>query len=462
VRHLTIEQLIDFVAEPERLGDRQAVDEHLRACDECPRLLERVKAIDAALAAPETWTIVDDLRDSEDFERAECVLDPTREEFAQLMAREDADAAELLRDLAEAPGEFVWANVSADARFHTTGVVRLLCKTAKSLCERKPLIARTVAEQAILISEAIPASNYPAPVLNEIRGTAWKDLANAQRCLGAYSEAVESLERADRAFRRLPAPELHLAIVRLVRAIVEMKRECLEEAELLARRSAATFTSLGQTARYLDAALVIGAVLAKRGNYQRSREVNLELLSHATAINDLVLEARVSQNLGYVALELGEIDEAATRYQQALQLYQSLDATIEVIRVRWSLALIVLARGRLEEGITRLRAVMDDFLDEGVLMAAAMVALDMAKPLLASGAVRRRRAVIQSCARLTREFRAAGMRTSAMTALAYFRSAVRQEQADPAAVEVMRQHVRTFLDQLQDQPHLPFEPPRTR
>ena len=451
MQHLTADQLIDYAVDPDRVAERGVLQEHLRQCAECSRLLGEVRSIHAALAQPDLWQMVEQLEQPS--ETAAAVDD-----FAAWMAAEDAEAAELLAPMLDAPGEFAWANVSGNPRFHTAGVVRLLCSTAKKFLY-KPLHARTLAEQAVLIAETIRDGAYPTSTLDEIRGTAWKDLANALRSLGSYPEALDALDRADRAFRRLPTPQLHCAIVELSRAIVYMKQDELAKAEPLAKSSAATFASLGQASRYIDAMLVFAMVLAKRGDHQQARQINLGLLAHAEATDDAILEARVSQNLGYSARALGELDEATIRHNRALALFTELKATMEVIRARWALALIVLARGRSEEAIRLLRGVMDDFLSEGVLMAAAMVALDLAKPLLAAGSSRRRRDVTRMCARLTREFRAAGMITSAMTALAYFREALRDPNATTDALEETRRHVRRFLDQVEDQPHLHFQPP---
>ncbi|HKO57513.1 MAG TPA: tetratricopeptide repeat protein [Thermoanaerobaculia bacterium] len=453
MQHVTAEQLIDYAVEPERVVDRGVIEEHLRHCADCASLLADVRNIDAALAHPDLWKMADELADSAEG-------GSPAEDFATWMAAEDVEAAQLLAPMLAAPGEFVWANVSANPRFHTAGVARLLCKTAKSFCERKPLIARTLAEQAILIAESIRDETYPGGTVDELRGTAWKDLANALRFLGNYQEALDALDRADRAFRRVPASVLHQAIVQFVRATVLMKSERLDEAEPLARSSAATFASLGQSTRYIDATLLVAAVLAKRGEHKRARQLNLELLSHAEATNDPILEARVSSNLGYIALMSREFDDAMVRYQRAFLLYGELGATSELIRARWLLALVTLGRGMTEEGVTLLRRALDDFLREGMLMAAAMVALDLAKPLLAMGGARRRRDVTRMCARLTREFRAAGMLKSAMTAIAYFREALRDPTATPTAIEVTRQHVRRFLEQAEDQPHLHFHAPR--
>jgi tetratricopeptide (TPR) repeat protein len=452
VQHVTADQLIDYAVEPERVVDRAVIEEHLRHCADCAALLADVRNIDAALAHPDLWVMADELGGS-------LAGGSSPEDFAAWMAAEDAEAVELLAPMLAAPGEFVWANVSANPRFHTAGVVRLLCKTAKSFCERKPLIARTLAEQAILIAESIGNDTYPGGTVDELRGTAWKDLANALRFLGSYQAALDALDRADRAFRRVPASVLHRAIVQFVRATVFMKSERLDEAEPLARSSAATFASLGQSARYIDATLLVAAVLTKREENERARKLNLELLSHAEATNDSILEARVSNNLGHIALACHEFDEAIVRYQRSFVLYAQLGATSELIRVRWSQALVILSRDLTSEAVKLLRAVMDDFLREGMLMAAAMVALDLAKPLLAMGGARRRRDVTRMCARLTREFRAAGMLKSAMTAIAYFREALRDPSATPDAIELHRQHVRRFLEQAEDQPHLHFHAP---
>ncbi|HKO57544.1 MAG TPA: hypothetical protein VJ276_16850, partial [Thermoanaerobaculia bacterium] len=242
--HLDDSDLITYELHADAAPVRAEKEQHLRVCADCQKALADIRRFNDLLKSAEMWRAVDELTGADE-------LRQSLGDVAARLADEDAEATALLEPILRAPGEFIWADVGHKYRGNApAGVVRVLCQAARELFERDPMHARTLAEHATLVAEAIPDDAYPSVTLAELRGTAWKECANALRYLGLFDAAHDALSRAERAFRRLPDPALHLAIVRYIRAGVLYKSEHFDEAVSLARSAAAEFAALGQTTRY--------------------------------------------------------------------------------------------------------------------------------------------------------------------------------------------------------------------
>ena len=196
---------------------------HTGRCAECRAELDFFSAAEEDLADNDVW------------ERTvgSATLDTLRA-YAERVASEDAEADELLTPFFASPAAAAWRDIRSQKRFLTGGVVRRLSTHAHSICESEPLDALTLADAAIAVAEALPDDTYPGKAIFELRGTAWKERANAQLMLGQLQPAIESLARAERAYRQLPSPGLGISTVALVRASVLYQQQRLEEAAAIA------------------------------------------------------------------------------------------------------------------------------------------------------------------------------------------------------------------------------------
>lgn len=443
--HPDLDQITAYALDPDRLADRAAFEAHLDACAECASVLAEYRVLNDALRREETWAAVGEMTGD----------DPVRASIADsvsLAAAEDAEAADLLQKILAAPGQYLWADVVRDPRHHTGGVVRLLCGEARGLFEREPLEAAARAYDAALIAESIPDDRYPTIVIEELRGTAWKEYANACRYLGRFREAHDALDRAEMAYRRLPHPDLLLCNARYVRATVLQKSERWAEAVDMARACAKEYAALGQTTKYVYAKAVESAALVRLGQLAEAEGVLEPLLEVAEELNDPVIQAGVSMNLGNIHLERRELNQASVRLYGALRLWEELGVVTEAIKVRWRLGYMLLVGGRVEEAIVRLDQSMNECAKHGMLTDAALVLLDRAEALLVVG---RLWEVTASCITLATTFRKAGMLTGHLTALAYLREAARAWRVKPELIGYLRR----YFQRLQDRPEILFVPP---
>ncbi|HYC87565.1 MAG TPA: tetratricopeptide repeat protein [Thermoanaerobaculia bacterium] len=439
--HLTDEEVEALVNGADLPPQRS---EHAETCADCARRVGESRAFEEMLAHAETWVVVDEI---ETARRSSPLQD-----LDDRLRREDAEAERLLGRLAASPYRFLWAILNVrKRRFRTGGVVRFLNRAAHDACERDPLHARNLADAAIAVAEALPDDLYPASGVEHLRGVAYKERANACRYLGEFDAALAALDRAERSFRRVLTPDLHLAIVDHVRATVLMKAERQDEAMRCALRAAAVFERCGETARWAQAQFVIGGIHFCEGRYEAARSAFADVLAAHLEDRDPVV-ARVQYDVGICELELGQLDQASVRLIQALAMFQQLDLPTEVVRTSWSLGRLAVLAGNAAEGTRRLVAARVDALRLRMSDDAAKITLDLVQGLLATGQVKE---IPRLLTQALRHFRDAGQSAAVLDAAAYLRQAAAARSLTPALID----SVRRFIARAERDAALVFIPP---
>jgi len=444
MKHYNDDELAQYAFDPDDSPLSDAIERHVRDCPACDAQLHFIRTIDEGLKDRESWDLSNSLGGAPDV--------TSLLELAARVESEDADGATLLAPFLESPLRFVWADVSRKERFRTPGVVRVLCQAALAACEKNPLHALDLADAAVSIAEELPADHYPARAIHGLRGLAWKDRANALRYLGRYGDALASLDESERAYRLLRTSALELAVVDFVRATVLVSGDRFEDALVCVRRCEPVFLEHREEVRYRHSRLLEATILFMLRDLRSARPILIDVLSGARIHSDPTLTARAAHNLGLVELDLGELPAAKEHLTLALQIYEEGGVSTEATRTRWSLARLAAAGGDLEDALLLFRSVRDEFGRQGITIDQALVALDMADLLLATGDAAAASAI---AAELFVTFRAAGMVTSTITALGFLHEAASRGRLTPKLV----QHVRVFLERAQRQPALLFAPP---
>lgn len=150
--------------------------------------------------------------------------------YANQCAAEDREADELLTEYFAKPRKAAMTNVRNQRKFHTGGVVRRLNAKAHALSASEPLDALIFADLAQAVADVLPDDTYPNNAIYELRGTAWKERANALARLAKLDEALESLRHAEEAYGHLRSPAYGLASVELVRGSTYYQRGELDQA----------------------------------------------------------------------------------------------------------------------------------------------------------------------------------------------------------------------------------------
>lgn len=330
--------------------------------------------------------------------------------------------------------------------------MRRVTAFAQDICQNRPLDALTFADAAITIAEALPDNVYPFNAVYELRGTAWKERANALLVKGDYPEALLSIAYAERAFRRLSASGFGLSTVALVRASVLYEQGLFEEAAESAEIAEAGFAHLGQDERRTRAVFLRGSIKFETREFAIAQNLFARVLDYGESTNDVRWIARASYASANCALDTGEMAEASMRFHRALIIFREIGPEWDRLATEWGLARILLHGGNLREAVRRLTDIATGYEDHAMLTNAALVRLDVVEALLALG---ESKAITELATRLFRTFKAAGMIRSALTAIAYMKEAAADGKLTPASVDA----VRTFLRRSVRQPDLVFAPP---
>jgi tetratricopeptide (TPR) repeat protein len=441
--HIPESELAIFAFNPDAMPEprRSVITRHTAECAKCRTTLDFFAVAEDDLSDVDVWEPV--------------IGSATREalmSYAARIADEDSEAEEILKPLFDAPAKAAWTNIHTQKRFLTGGVVRRLSGHAHSICEDEPLDALTFADAAISVADALRDDTYPAKAVYELRGTAWKERANAQMLLGEFSEALDSLSRAERAYRRLTSPSLGLSTVALVRAGVYYQQQRLDEAAAMAERAEEGFAHLGDDERRMSALYLRASIRFEELKLDAASSLFHQLLDYGESVNNPVWIARGSSALGDCEVTRGNLGEASMYFHKALALLREGGPSTDRVRTEWGIARVLLHGGKRAEAIRRLRDVVAEFETRGMVTDAALASLDIGDAFLALGQMRE---VVPLAARIFRVFTEAGMLTGALTAIAHIKEAAAEGRLTKDDLHA----VRTFLRRAEVQPDLLFMAP---
>lgn len=433
--------------------DEDRLEVHMTRCHACSTLFNSYREFTAALNDPSLWQQEPMSVASTDSNTKKAVGFVQLLVLGQRSQEEEEDAKQLLPLLLDSGDCEIWKiRAATTSQLRTLGIVKALCEESKTTRDHKPARALELAMLATEIADQLSADNYPQPTLNQIRGVAWKERANALRYLGRYKEALSDLDVASSHFSQNMVSEFDLATIDYVRATVlrEVHRE--PEALELARKSAEVFSEFGNRQRFIHARLLEGAIHFHAGNYEGAKSVWMPLLKLAREENDLSTLGSMFNNVGQCELQLGDPDSAGGYFLQALHVYDDLHMLVDKNRTRWGLGRMLVANGRLSEGLGMLRQTQRDFESLQMRTDSALVSLEVVEVLLANGQIED---VPALCRQLIENFTSAGLTANATTALAYLREAISTGSITPKIVR----HVRNYLEQQPLQLEQAFAPP---
>lgn len=438
-RHISDAELAQFAIDPDSLPaeHRQAIEQEVSECAECRTSVDFFSVISAEdLLELEPATPSDD--------------DPMLA-YLRRIAEEDEEADEVIAQegLFASPMKTAWMNLERNKRMLNGGVVRRLVAHAHSICEDGPRPALTFADAAIWIAEVLPDDTYPWKAIFELRGAAWKERANALLVAGELPLALDALTNAERAYRQLTFGAVGLSSVALVRASVLCEQELLSEAAECAERAERGFAYLGQEERRMSAVFLRGTIQLEARDVEAAVRLYDQVLEYGEAVNGQQWIARASYAIGNCEVDRGNLGAASMHFHKALVIFRQVGPERDRLATEWGLARVVLHGGDQMEAIRRFRLIANELEKRSMIADAALVRLDLVEVLLVLGESRQIAAIT---ARLFQIFKAAGMMTGALTALAYMKDAAMTGSLTTAGVHA----VRTYLRRVERRPNLLF------
>lgn len=372
-------------------------------------------------------------------------------EYGARVARENTDAEELLKDYFDEPEKAAWRNLAAQRKYLHGGVVRRLAKKAFDVRAKEPLHALIFADAAIAVAEALPEDDYPPNALHDLRGRAWKERANALNQLGEPAAALEALDRAAREYDHVASNTLGLGNVALVRAAAYFCLEKLPEADREVQIAEELYQRLGDPERRTRAMFLRGNIKYESRELEGAAILFRRVIAYGEAEQNEEWVASGSYALGHCVLETGDIEAAAVLFSTAIRIYRR-TAQEYLAGAEWGMARVLLARGLYPESLRGLTAVQAEFTKRGMVLHAAVAALDAMDAMVA---LRMFKQVGERARGVFKTFTDAGMLTSALTALSFIQTAAAEERLTREQVRA----VRSFVKRLEREPNLLFVPP---
>jgi len=441
--HIAEGDLALYAFEPDSLpaGRRAEMERHLAECAECQARHDFFAVTEEDLGDLSTW------------ERSVgSATYASLMEYGARIAEEDREAEVLLQHLIGRPAELAWTPLASKKKFRTGGVVRKLCAAAHAIYESDPLAALTLAEAAVSVAEVIPDDTYPANAVDQLRATAWKERANAQMLLGQCAEAHDSLDRAERFYRRIRNSGHGLSIVALVRASLLLQQEQFEEAMKMAERAELGLAHAGDNQRRMDALFLRACVTYEAGRPDEAVPLFRQVIEYGENTKSVQWIGRGSYAIGNCEVDRGNIGEASLQFHRALMIFREAGPEAHRIFTEWGIARVVLHGGKPSEAVRRLRDVAAEFEKRSMVTFAALVGLDITEVLLA---LERPKEIAKLAQHLFSVFTKAGILTGALSAFAYLKEAASAKRLTTTDVDF----IRIFLRRAERQPSLRFSPP---
>lgn len=373
-------------------------------------------------------------------------------EYGARVARENADADDLLKDYFEKPEKVAYRNLALQRRFLHGGVVRRLTKRAFDVCAKEPLHALTFADAAIVVAEALPKDEYPPNTLHDMRGRAWKERANALNRLGEPAAALDALDHAAREYGQMTSNTLGLGNVALVRAATYYYLQRFPDAIREVQIAEELYERLGDAERRTKAMFLRGNVVYELHQFEAASKLFLNVLGYGESIDSHEWIAKGSYALANCVLDTGDIENAALLFSKAIALFRISGPKADRISAEWGMARVFLARSLFKDSLRRLNDVRVQFATLGMTAEAALAALDGIEAMVALGMWKQ---VATLARKIFNTFTEAGMLTSALTALAYIQTAAAEQRLTREAVR----EVRAFVKRVEREPDLLFVPP---
>lgn len=440
--HISDDELSRYSYDPESFpSERQAeIQRHIAGCTECDAHFDFYTAFDEDLRDPAVW------------QPSDGAVPMIMRAYRLRCEAEDAEADRLLKPYLANPTMAAFADIRKLREFRTGGVVRRLNAQANAMAANRPLAALAFADLAQSIADLLPDRIYPREIVHELRGTAWKERANALLRIGKIAEALQSLQQAERSYRRLQSPSLGLASVDLVRAAAYYQQGELATAETHAERAHQAFAYLGQPVRGITALHLRASIKLEALQSEAAGKLYQQVIEYGEEMNDAQWIAKGSYGRGNSELDRGNLAEASMLFTKAFVILRETGPVADRISTEWGLARVVLHGGKPSEAILRLRDVNAAFEKLGMVTDAALVNLDIADALLVLGHGDQIAKIAEHSYRVLKR---AGVVTGALSALAYMKEAAAQGRLTPEVIQGVRQ----FLHRVERDPELVFVPP---
>lgn len=342
--------------------------------------------------------------------------------------------------------------VRENSVYHRVDLAEELLNRSWRVRSEDPKASEQVGLDALCVLDQIDVERADGPRINDLKGRAWINVANACRIRFDVGEATRAFEKAEECLAQGTRDPRRRADLLVHKSILLQEQHRFEEAERLADQALA----IHRWARNREGECEGLITKANLHEIQGDVEGAIRVLEEAERLLDasfdpyLMMCVRLSR-VYYLSIA-GEAAAAQALLPEAWALARNVGKRLDRLRLRWTEARIAMGLEQTGRAETLLREVRDGFLEEGIGYDAALVSLELATLLLEQNRVGETKDLARE---MLRVFESLDIRREAFAALIMFHKAALQEQA---TVEMARDLVRS-LQCVRVNPALRYEEP---
>jgi tetratricopeptide (TPR) repeat protein len=338
-----------------------------------------------------------------------------------------------------------------DPDFQRWALVEALIEEGREASVSDAARALELAEVALEGAAVLDEARYSAAALADLAARAWAQRGNALRILARFTEAQQSLERADELLARGSGDPAERCRVLMMSATLLSAQKRYDEAAGRLDRALRMARRAGE--RHLEgSALVRKALIAQR---REDAEGALELLRRSLSLIDHEEDPRLllvaQHNLLLLMVDTGRYREALDRMDETRVLHHQLGGRHDFLRFRWAEGRTYAGLGWLRQAAAHYEESRRGFIAEGLAYDVALVSLDLAAVYAQEGRDAEVRGLAEEMLPI---FRSAEAHQEALAALLVFHEAARREAATVGLIH----HVADYLRRARGNPDLPFRP----
>lgn len=348
---------------------------------------------------------------------------------AQVILEEKEAAIAQLEDILTGPRAWWPQRLRRTHGAMTAGMVLQLLRQVATVGQQCPEDALQLTSMAMMVAEELEVDDYSEGMVLRVRAQALRDHGGLLAFVHRHAEALEFLERAERAFEDVPFNHYDLARLALGKAgALRLHRPA--EAAAAARDAARTFLLFHDRSRYVKARITEAACTFEGGAVEEAMDIWQSLESEPEV--DDALRVMLAHNIALCLVQLGRGVEAIPPLEHCLAEFERLGLATEQVRARWHLGTALLATPpRRHEAILALRTAWQAFGKLRMRVDAALAALDLADALLLDGQPEE---VPTICDEAIAHLTQAGLTEDAYPALTHLREAAAQGEASRALI----------------------------
>jgi len=372
-------------------------------------------------------------------------------ERMRLLEVENERAPKLYEELTAQPKTDQRRMVRESPRFWTAALADLLLEHCRNLFREDLVRAEEVARLALDLVDRLDPQLYGKGLVNDLTARAWACFGNVLRIATDLRGATTAFANAEANLEDGSGDLLERALVIDLKVSLLRAQRRFEAALEASQQVAKIYKRAGDRHLHGRALISQAMIHSYAGEPEKAIPLLLQSRDMIDPAREPQLDLMIQNNLLFGLVEAGRVEEAEALAPEVVRAAAETSQP-ERAHCRWNEARLDIVQGRVEVAESKLRAVREEFVEQGHGYNAALVSLDLAKLYLRQGrtAETRRLAV-----EMHSIFSSRDIHREALATLILFQRAAEQDRCTVHLVE----EVIVQLHQVQAGTGVPYERP---